>query len=159
MKYSPQYAVFTEPYMYVVMNLENYAHSITKIENFTYGYYTFDFVTAITGLKHWIGEYFYMNDTPFLLTRNYNTYSALWTFYRDFGIIGVFAIPLAGGISLSSLYYSFRENPTLKKYALYGMFLFALIFSFFNSALGFLWYVYNLVVLLIVFKYINVVTK
>ncbi len=154
MRFSPDYAIFTEPYMYVTMNLENYARSIVKVENFTYGFYTFDFVTAISGLKHWIDQYFHLNDTPFL-TSSYNTYSAFWTYYRDFGILGIFFIPFFGGMALSSLYYSFRAKPTLQKLAIYGMFLFAIIFSFFNSAIGFLWFVYNLFVLVIVFKYIS----
>jgi len=154
MKFSPNYAVFTEPYMYVVMNLENYARSIAKVEHFTYGYYTFDFMTAITGLKHWIEEYFALVETPFL-TSSYNTYSAFWTYYRDFGIVGIFIIPFTGGMAISSLYYSFKARPSLLKLAIYGMFLFAIIFSFFNSAIGFLWFVYNLIILSVTFKYIT----
>jgi oligosaccharide repeat unit polymerase len=154
MKFSQDYAIFTEPYMYVVMNLENYARSIAKVEHFTYGYYTFDFMTAITGLKHWIDEYFSLVETPFL-TSSYNTYSAFWTYYRDFGIPGIFIIPFTGGMAISSLYYSSKVRPSLMKLALYGMFLFAVIFSFFNSAFGFLWFVYNLFALIIVFKYIS----
>ncbi|MHB8930990.1 MAG: O-antigen polymerase [Melioribacteraceae bacterium] len=155
MRFSPDYAIFTEPYMYVTMNLENYARSIVKVENFTYGFYTFDFVTAVSGLKHWIDQYFHLNDTPFL-TSSYNTYSAFWTYYRDFGILGIFFIPLFGGMALSSLYYSFRAKPTLQKLAIYGMFLFAIIFSFFNSVIESLWFVYNLIVLILVFQYISI---
>ena len=154
MKYSTDYAIFTEPYMYVVMNLENFARSITKIENYSFGYYTFDFVTAITGLKHWIEEYFMMIENPFL-TSSYNTYSAFWTYYRDFGVLGIFLIPMIGGMALSSLFYSFRAKPTLMKLSIFGMFLFAAIFSFFNSAIGFLWFVYNMLILVVVVKYIT----
>lgn len=154
MKFSQNYAIFTEPYMYVVMNLENYARSIAKVEHFTYGYYTFDFMTAITGLKHWIDEYFSLVETPFL-TSSYNTYSAFWTYYRDFGIAGIFIIPFFGGMAISSLHYSFKVRPSLMKLAIFGMFLFAVIFSFFNSAIGFLWFVYNLIALIIVLKYIS----
>jgi len=154
MKFSKDYAIFTEPYMYIVMNLENYARSIAKVEHFTYGYYTFDFMTAITGLKHWIEEYFVLVESPFL-TSSYNTYSAFWTYYRDFGIAGIFVIPFTGGMAISSLYYSFKVRPSLMKLAIYGMFLFAIIFSFFNSAFGFLWFVYNLFILSVVFKYIT----
>lgn len=155
MKFSPQYAIFTEPYMYVVMNLENYARSITKINEYTLGYYTFDFYTAISGLKTWIQEYNNLNETPFL-TSNYNTYSAFWTYYRDFGILGIFIIPFLGGVFLSSLFYSFKKNPTVQKLALYSIFLFGIMFSFFNSAFGFLWYIYNLIVIILVFKYITI---
>ncbi len=154
MKYSPDYAIFTEPYMYIVMNLENYARSIAKIESYTYGFYTFDFVTAISGLKHWIEQYFHLNETPFLVS-SYNTYTAFWTYYRDFGISGIFIVPMIGGMGVSSLYYSFKKKPSLQKLAIYGMFLFGIIFSFFNSPFAFLWYVYNLFALTIVIKYIS----
>ncbi|OGU61203.1 MAG: hypothetical protein A2V66_12735 [Ignavibacteria bacterium RBG_13_36_8] len=154
MKFSPDYAIFTEPYMYVVMNLENFARSITKIDSYTYGYYTFDFLTAITGIKHWISEYFYLNETPFLIS-SFNTYSAFWTFYRDFGVLGIFIIPFVGGISISSFYYSFRLKPTLLRCALYGMLMFGIIFSFFNSLFGFLWFIYNFLVLIVVIKYVS----
>lgn len=154
MRFAPQYAVFTEPYMYVVMNLENFARSIAKTDFFTYGYYTFDFVTAITGIKHWVGEYFYLNETPFLIS-SYNTYSAFWTYYRDFGILGLFLIPFIGGVGVSSLYYSFRANPSLRKIAFYAVLFFAVLFSFFNSAFGFLWFIYDILILLLVLKYIT----
>lgn len=154
MKFSPDYAVFTEPYMYVVMNLENYARSIAKNEFFTLGYYTFDFVTALGGIKHWISDYFNLVETPYLVSI-YNTYSAFWNFYRDFGLVGIFFIPFLGGVAFSSLYYSFRKQPTLLKIGIYSMFLFAVIFSFFNSIIGFLWFVYNLFVLALIFKFIN----
>jgi len=155
MKFSPEYAVFTEPYMYIAMNLENFAHSIQKSEYFTFGYYTFDFITAITGLKHWIQEYFFLIDNPYLISKSYNTYSAFWTFFRDFGILGIFFIPFLGGLGIGALYYSFKIKPTIKKLALYGMFLFAVIFSFFNSIIGFLWFFYNFIAIIIIFKYVS----
>ncbi len=154
MKFSPAYAIFTEPYMYIAMNLENYAHAIERVQDFTYGYYTFDFVTAITGIKHWINDYYSLQENPFLITIHFNTYSAFWTYYRDFGILGIFAIPLAGGFFISNLYYSLISSPTIKKISLYGMFLYVIIFSFFNSAFGFLWFAYNLSAIFLIFKYI-----
>lgn len=154
MKYSPAYAVFTEPYMYLAMNLENFARSIDKTEFFTFGYYSFDFMTAITGIKHWVEEYFNLIDTPFLVS-DYNTYSGFFFYYRDFGALGLLTIPFFGGIGIGSLYYSFRCNPTVKKMGIYGFLLFGLIFSFFNSTFGYLWYIYNIIVLLLVFKYIS----
>jgi oligosaccharide repeat unit polymerase len=158
MKFSPEYAIFTEPYMYVTMNLENFARSVGKIEEFSYGYYTFDFVTAITGLKHWISEYFFMKENPFL-NSSYNTYSAFWTYYRDFGVLGIFVIPFLGGAGISSLYYSLRERPDLFKISIYGVLIYGVVFSFFNSIFGFLWYVYNIITLIIVFKFISTKQK
>jgi len=155
MKFSPDYAIFTEPYMYIAMNLENFAHSIQKIDHFTFGFYSFDFFTALTGLKHWIKEYYFLIDDPYLISQSYNTYSAFWTFFRDFGILGVFFIPFGGGLGIGALYYSFKINPTIKKLVLYGMFLFAAIFSFFNSVVGFLWFFYNLIAVIIIFRLIT----
>ncbi|MFN0158925.1 MAG: oligosaccharide repeat unit polymerase, partial [Bacteroidota bacterium] len=48
MKFSKDYAMLTEPYMYMVMNLENFARSVSLSDHHTYGYFTFDFITAIT---------------------------------------------------------------------------------------------------------------
>jgi len=154
MKYSQTYAIFTEPYMYLSMNLENYATAIKKTEFFTFGYYTFDFMTALTGIKHWVEEYFQLVDTPFLVS-DYNTFPGFFFYYRDFGVLGIFIIPFFGGLGIGSLYYSLKIKPTLLKLGLYGMLLFALIFTFFNSCFGYLWYVYNVIALLVVFKYIS----
>lgn len=155
MKYSSDYAIFTEPYMYFSMNLENYALSIESIEEYTYGFYTFDFITAITGLKHWVIEYFHLKEYPFIKT-TYNTYSAFWTYYRDFGIIGISFLPFIGGYYLNTLYYSFRKNPEIDKLLFYGIFLFGTIFTFFISIFGFLWFIYNLVCLYFILSFCKV---
>jgi len=152
MKFSPHYAVFTEPYMYISMNLENYAHGIKKLNDFSYGFYTFDFLTALSGLKHWMQEYFHLVQNPYLISINFNTYTAFWAYYRDFGILGIFFIPFLAGILISNLYYSFKKIPSIKKLAFYSMFLYVVIFSFFNSAASFLWFFYDAIVLVIIFK-------
>lgn len=155
MKFSPEYAIFTEPYMYVSMNLENFAHSITKLTNFSYGYFTFDFITAVTGLKHWLQEYFNLVENPSLISISFNTYSAFWTYYRDFGILGIFIIPMVGGLTIGSLYYSFKQNPSISKLSFYAIFLYGVVFSFFNSVFGFLWFIYNIIALWYVFRYLK----
>ncbi|MBA4317336.1 MAG: hypothetical protein C0412_02945 [Flavobacterium sp.] len=71
------------------------------------------------------------------------------------GVYRIFFIPLLGGLLIGSLYYSFKKQPTLMKLAFYAIFLFGLIFSFFNSPFGFLWYVYNLTAIFFVFRYIK----
>ncbi|MDP1995191.1 MAG: O-antigen polymerase, partial [Ignavibacteria bacterium] len=48
MKFSHDYAFLSEPYMYVAMNLENFANAVNKLERFTYGYFTFDFILALS---------------------------------------------------------------------------------------------------------------
>jgi hypothetical protein len=144
MKFGKQFSVLTEPYMYLVMNLENFARAVERNENFTYGYYTFDFIFALSGLKHWIGEYYSLDATPFL-NCSYNTYTAFWTYYRDFGVIGLLVVPLSIGYGVGALYYSMRRRPTLIKLSIYCMAVFVLVISFFNHPLGYLWFIYNMV--------------
>jgi oligosaccharide repeat unit polymerase len=155
MKYSYKYAIFTEPYMYIVMNLENFVHAVRKLENFSYGYYTFDYAFALTGLKYPIREYFGLVDTPFLFS-GYNTYTLFWTLYRDFGMFGICLLPLIGGIAVGFLYYSLRMNPTIERVAFYGVIVFVMVLSFFLSPLGYLWFVYILAWMMLIFKLISV---
>jgi oligosaccharide repeat unit polymerase len=37
MRFPVEYAALTEPYMYMVMNLENFAHAVTQVESHTWG--------------------------------------------------------------------------------------------------------------------------
>jgi oligosaccharide repeat unit polymerase len=154
MKFSPAYAIFTEPYMYVVMNLENFARSIEKLDHFTLGYFTLDPIFAFVGLKHWVIEYFGLNYTPYLIS-GYNTYTAYWWYYRDFGAIGIAFIPLLLGIVIGILYYRMRRNPSLTTISAYGVSVFIMMVSFFNNPLQFLWFVYNLSVIYFTFRLIR----
>ena len=155
MKYSSDYAFFTEPYMYIVMNLENLAVAVTRHEKFTYGYYTFDFVFALTGLKHWMSAYFNLDPTPYLISGSFNSYSAFWTFYRDFGVIGTAVIPFLLGFFFSTAYHGMRSNPTLTNVTLYSIAVYVMVISFFYSPIGFLWFVYNAVAISVILKYIS----
>lgn len=154
MKFSPTYAIFSEPYMYLAMNLENMSRAVDRLEHFTFGYYSFDFLLALTGLKHWIGSYLALEDQPFL-NSGYNSYSAFWIYYRDYGIVGVTMIPLMLGMVISGIYYSFRTSPTLRALAAYAVAIFVMMFSFFISPLGLLWFVYNIVAMIVIFKLIR----
>ncbi|MCL5027586.1 MAG: oligosaccharide repeat unit polymerase [Bacteroidetes bacterium] len=142
MKFSPKYAVFTEPYMYVVMNLENFTKAVTKVMNYTYGYYTFNFVLSLSGLKHWIKDYANLNDTPFL-NSGYNTYTMFWDFYRDFGLLGLTIISFGLGFLVSTQYYNFRINPTIHSLSLYAICVFLILFSFFINPIGQLHFFFN----------------
>jgi len=156
MKYSIKYSIFTEPYMYVVMNLENFTYATSKIEEYTYGLYTFDFLFAITGLKHWLKEYIGLNDTPFLLSKNYNTYSMFFVFYRDFGILGLFFLSFLFGIIVSLLYYRMRKEPNINTISIYGIFVLVILFSFFNPMLSWLFFIFNIVIIYLVSYIINI---
>jgi oligosaccharide repeat unit polymerase len=147
------YAWATEPYMYFVMNVENLARGIQKLDHYTYGYYSFNFLFSLSGLKHWIEEYFVLDDTPYLVS-GYNTYTSFWVYYRDFGLLGVTFFPLVVGFAIGAVYYAMRNRPGLEIIALYSLGMFLIFFSFFNNPLSLLWFVYSLVVTLIGFRII-----
>ena len=128
------------------MNLENFARAVNRLEYHTFGYFTFDFVTAIAGLKYWISDYFGVDRMPYLIS-GYNTYTAFWSFYRDFGIIGLVLIPLLLGFGISMMYYRMRRKPSIKSVTAYGVMVFVMVISFFNFPISFLWFEYNVLAL------------
>jgi oligosaccharide repeat unit polymerase len=142
MKYSKTYAALTGPYMYIVMNLENFARAVVRLENFTYGYFSFDFFMALTGLKHWLSGYFGLQERVFLVS-GYNTFPFFWDFYYDFGLIGLMLLSCLLGMMSSILHLYMRFKPSIVSIALYSMMLFVIIFSFFTNALTSLNFVFN----------------
>ena len=146
MKFPTQFAALTEPYMYVVMNLENFSRAVNRLDHHTYGYFSFDFIAAITGLKYWISDYFGIDRTPYLFS-SYNTYTAFWSFYRDFGVGGLVLIPLALGFSVAALYHRMRNGPTIKNVTAYGVMVFVMRISFFVFPIAFIWFEYNMLAL------------
>lgn len=154
MKFPPAYAIFTEPYMYFAMNLENFARSIERLDHFTYGYYTFDFVTALTGLKHWLGEYFSLEITPYLIS-GYNTYTTFWWFYRDYGVIGITIIPFLLSLLTGSIYYRIRKHPSPQNLTAYSVCIFIMIFSFYNNLVSLLWFIYDLFGMYLIFRLVQ----
>lgn len=155
MKISKSLAFLTEPYMYVVMNIENFAHAVHNLSNFSYGYYTFDFILALSGLKHWLADYSHINDFPFLITSDYNTYTMFFAYYRDFGLVGVFIIPTLIGAASSSIYYKMRESPSIATISLYGIVTFVILFSFFIPMLSWLHFVFNIAAIYLSTKFIQ----
>lgn len=144
MKFNKSFAIFTEPYMYITMNLENFAFSVEKLTDYTFGYYSFDFFLALTGLKHWIAEYSNLNPLPYLVNPGYNTYTMFFVYYRDFGIIGSLFFPLILGISSYVIYLKMLFKPNINSVSLYGIVTFVIIFSFFIPMLNWLHFVYNI---------------
>jgi len=154
MKTSIKYAMFTEPYMYLVMSVENFANAVNKIDSHTYGLYTFDFIMALSGLKHFLREHFFINDFPYLLSPFYNTYTMFFVFYRDFHVIGSFIFPFSIGFVISHMYYKLRYNPNLHTISVYGMFVIIIVFSFFIPLITWLYYVFDFLVIYFVTKII-----
>ncbi len=148
MKYSSEYAVFTGPYMYVVMNLENFARAVVRLENFTYGYFSLDFLMALSGLKHWLSSYFGLQERVFLVS-GYNTFPFFWDYYYDFGLLGLAFLSCLLGVFTSILHVYMRLKPSIVSISMYSMMLFVVIFSFFTNALTSLNFVFNFVLLFV----------
>ncbi len=146
MNFPKQYAFFTEPYMYISMNLENMARAVEKLESFTYGVMTFDPLYALFGLKHWIADYFNIDSRPFL-NSSYNTFSFHWYYYQDFGIVGIVLLPLFTGFIIGLIYYRMRMSAELKWVVLYSICLALLVISFFTNPLTLLNFVFNFFIL------------
>ncbi len=155
MKYSVTYAVFTEPYMYFAMNLENFINGVEKYNNFTFGYFTFNPLLSLIQLKHPLNEYMKIERFPHIVSGGYNTYTMFFEWYRDFGIFGLGIIPFIWGIIIASSYYYLRKKPSLSSITLYGAFLFVILFSFFVNMLGWLHFVFNLSVLYIISRIVS----
>ena len=155
MKFSIKYSIFSEPYMYVVMNLENFAHAVEKLQNFTYGIYTFDFLFAITGIKHTMAEYLHLKEYPDLITGSFNTYTMYFIFYRDFSFIGLCLIPLLFGMFFSGAYYKMKNSPSINSVSVYTIIVFLIVFSFFVPLMTFLHFVFNFIVIYLVTRIIS----
>ncbi len=153
MRFSVKYAIITEPYMYIVMNIENFARGVDRLDEYTYGYFTADSIFAISGLKHWLADYFSLIERPFL-NSGYNTFPFLWTYYRDFGLAGMTICCFFLGLSISYLYYKFRTRPTPTLMILYSISVFFVVLSFFTNILSLLTVVFNIFVLLSVHSFL-----
>ncbi|MEX2115993.1 MAG: O-antigen polymerase [Bacteroidota bacterium] len=134
MRFSVKYAFLTEPYMYIVMNLENLARAAERVERFSFGYFTSDFILALAGLKHWIAEYFRLLERPFLVS-GYNTFPFSWTYYHDFGISGMVIISFVLGVVLGIIYHRLRVRVTPLRLVLYCIGFFCISISFFTNPL------------------------
>lgn len=154
MKFDRSLAFLTEPYMYLVMNLENFANSVKQYEAFTYGYFTFDFIWALTGLKHPIAKAYYYEEFPFIVNKSFNTYTMFFVYYRDFGVFGLLIFPYLIGFAIASIYYWMRKSPSIYSISIYGMCVFVILFTFFIPMLSWLHFVMNISIIFMFSKYL-----
>jgi oligosaccharide repeat unit polymerase len=155
MKYPAEYAIFSEPYMYVVMNFENFARSVDKLDFHTFGFFSLDFLFAMTGLKHPLIEYFHLVERPFIYS-GFNTSPFLWPYFYDFGIIGVVMAPFIIGAVIAVLYNRLRTAPSVRSAGLYAIAFSIMVLMFFTNLLTSLNAVVNIVVWLAAIRMITV---
>jgi len=138
--------------MYIVMNLENYARASEKLEKFTYGYFTIDWILALTGLKHWLEKYYDITRLPFL-NSGYNTFPFQWTYYNDFGLLGVLIFPFLIGFVIAYLYYRMRRTGEFKWMIFYSFGLVIIGISFIMNPLTRLDFMINIFLIYLIFQY------
>ena len=154
MKFHFKYAIFTEPYMYVAMNLENFTRAVDRLDTYTFGYYSFNFLTSLSGTRKLLSDYLFLNPYPFL-NSSYNTYSMFWDYYRDFGIFGITIIPIIQGFLISTVYYRLKQKPSILMLSIYSVCIFIIFMSFFVSVIGLLHFVFNFLLIVFISKMIE----
>jgi oligosaccharide repeat unit polymerase len=152
MKYGKEWAILTEPYMYIVMNLENFARLVANLNYHTYGLLTGDWLAALFGIKHWAKDYFIIEQKQFI-NSNFNTFIFLWNYFYDFGIMGVLIFPLFTGLFVGLNYYNMRRTGDLRFIVNYSVCLSLIIISFFTNPIIMLSWVVPVFVLWIIHKY------
>jgi oligosaccharide repeat unit polymerase len=153
MKFPIKYAIFTEPYMYITMNLENFVHAFPMIESHSYGMFSADFITALFGIKHWLGEYSGLIKITNYIA-GYNCFPFYWAYYYDFGVFGLSIIPFLLGFYISKIYYNLRITPNLVNLTLYTVGFSVIIISYSSDPLTRLDMVVNYLIIVIAQKYI-----
>ncbi len=155
MKFSSRYAEFTIPYMYISMNIENFVKYYSHIENHSFGFFTFDFLTAMTGIKHWVAEYYNFEKYKMYIG-GYNTYPFYWPYYLDFGITGLAIIPFIIGFMISEIYYYLHRKPSLVVLALTTVGFAVIMISFNSDPLTRLDMMFNFIVIVLAqFLFLN----
>ena len=155
MKYSSKYQAFTEPYMYITMNLENMARGVDLMQKHSFGLLTGDWIIALAGIKKWALNYFNINPRPFLVS-GYNTFPFLWEYFYDFGIVGVFIFPLLSGFFIAKIYYLMRSDIKVKWIVYYSQCMAIILLSFFTNPLTMLNFIFSIFVLWIIHRFLFV---
>ena len=130
-KFPMRYAELAIPYMYLSMNLENFARFYSQVENHSFGFLSTEFIFHFFGTKYFIAEYFGFEKFKYFIG-GYNTYPYFWPYYYDFGVLGLGLIPLGIGFIISEVYYFLHRNPSLTLLAVYSV-AFSVLMVTFNS--------------------------
>ena len=153
MRFSKNLWFLAEPYMYITMNLENFARAVDKLDHHLYGYFLLDPLLALVGLKHWLAEYFSIERLPYLIS-GYNTFTFHWWYYYDFGVLGVALLPFLTGMVTAHLYARLRTRPDPLTMVMYASCVLLMVISYFMNPLNRLDFVSNLVLIWFVHRFV-----
>jgi oligosaccharide repeat unit polymerase len=153
MKISEDYALFSSPYMYLVMNIENLDEGLKKLQHHTYGAHSFDFLLALCQVKYPLREYIPPKE-DFIITRSFNTFPFMWYLYWDFNIFGVMFGSLVLGIIISYSYNLMKFSKKLIHIVIYSYLSVIVFLSFFTSMYSRLGYVFYFFLLIVLTQYV-----
>jgi oligosaccharide repeat unit polymerase len=153
MRFSKNLWFLAEPYMYITMNLENFARAVDKLDHHMYGYFLLDPLLALVGLKHWLAEYFSIERLPYLIS-GYNTFTFHWWYYYDFGVLGVALLPFLTGLVTAYVYGRLRTRPDPLTMVMYASCVLLMVISYFMNPLNRLDFVSNLVLIWFVHRFV-----
>lgn len=154
MHYSVKYAAYTEPYMYIVMGLENCARGFDRLDHFAWGYFSLNPILTLTGTRRVIGSLFQIEEMPFLIS-GYNTYPFHWYYYYDFGIVGVVFLSMVLGGCMAYVYHKLLIHSNFTILSLYSICVFVMLMSFYLNPLTMLNFIFVIAVTLISQRYIT----
>lgn len=131
MKNSELPVAFSQPYIYIVNNYENYNCLVENLSGHTWGLKMLFPLFGLTGLKFVFPE---LVTFPIYITKDeLNTYTMFYDAYYDFGVVGVFALAVLIGFACRKIYYKIygSENPIWLLIG--GQLIFYLGLSFFTT--------------------------
>ena len=126
MKYKDP-SILTQPYMYVVMNFENMANIIEKVEKFELGKNTFFPIFAFTNMKYYFD---YAIKSELLISPYFTTTTYLSNLFYDFGVFGIVVFNFLFGF-LAAHINKIVKNNKIHLFS-FGILCFTLLFSFFE---------------------------
>ena len=159
-KYSQQ-SILIQPYVYFAMGFENLRNLIDKCSHFQYGINTLFPIFAFTNTKALLGE-----QANYTINNIFTVSTYLYDIYLDFGVVGVVVITFVLGGVFSYLYHKIVlfTNGKGVNIAIYSIFTYAILFSFFTN-----WYsnpsvVFDIIVLGVIawytkIKKVNIIEK
>lgn len=148
MKNSKIPVTFSQPYIYIVNNYENFNCLVENISTHTWGLKMLFPLFGLTGLKFVFPE---LVNFPIYITKDeLNTYTIFYDAYYDFGVAGVLILALLIGVVCRKIYHKMCRDENPIWLLIGGQFVFYLGLSFFTTwfSLTTTWFWFLLTVLM-----------
>jgi oligosaccharide repeat unit polymerase len=154
-------------YMYVVNNFWNFDFGVRKFVEGTAYYphgWGFDLLRPFLYVGHLESAlqssygFDSINNESVIMVSGLNTVIYIWHFFKDFGVFGVYFLPLLGGMLSTIFYVNTMNTPTLFRVSLWAMFVPFILLSY-HAPLWELWFIYmNILFLAIAHRRIKLTT-